>query len=140
MTSNRNIPANSDVEVRKSTIHGLGFYARRVFRAGEIVLRWNLSRLISKDEIDSLPESERQYTHPFDAGRILIVQPPERYVNHSCDNNTVVQDFCDVAIRSIKAGEEITGDYSTNESGSRFTCSCGAENCRGAVGKEKDKG
>jgi len=139
MTSNRNISAERDVEVRKSTIHGLGLYARRAFRAGEIVLRWNLSRLISKNELASLPEHERRYTHPFDAERILIVQPPERYVNHSCANNTVVRDFCDVAVRPIEAGEEITSDYSTDESGSKFTCSCGAENCRRTVGKESDK-
>ena len=133
MISKRDISFECDVEVRKSSIHDLGLYALRDFRAGEIVLRWNLSRLISRDELISLPEEERKYTHPFDAERILIVQPPERYVNHSCDNNSEVRDFSDVAIRNIAAGEEITSDYSTDKSGSKFYCSCGAENCRGRV-------
>jgi uncharacterized protein len=122
-----------DIEVRKSSIHGLGVYALRDFRPGEIVLRWNLSRLISNDEMTSLPAEERKYTHPFDADKILIVQPPERFVNHSCDNNTVVRDFCDVSIRYIMAGEEITSDYSSDESGSKFKCCCGAERCRGFI-------
>ena len=134
MASNQDIPVERDVEARKSSIHGLGLYALRNFRAGEIVLRWNLSCFISKEEFAALSEQERKYTHPFDADRILIVQPPERYVNHSCDNNTEVRDFCDVAVRNIAAGEEITSDYSSDESGSKFNCSCGAENCRGTVG------
>jgi SET domain-containing protein len=134
MVSSRDLRLNSDFEVRKSSIDGLGLYALRDFLAGEIVLRWNISQLIPKNELISLPEEEGKYTHPFDAERILIVQPPERYVNHSCDNNTEVRNFCDVAIRNITAGEEITGDYSTDESGSKFNCRCGAENCRGQVG------
>src|SRR5688500_2460313 len=128
------MPFARKVEVRESSIHGLGLYALRDFRAGEIVLRWNLSRLIPKVEMISLPEEERKYTHRFDAEKILIVQPPERYVNHSCDNNTEVRDFCDVAIRNIAAGEEITSDYSMDDSGSKFNCRCRAENCRGRVG------
>ena len=130
---------SDDVVIRKSSIHSLGLFAVRDFRAGEIVLRWNLSLLIPKDELILFPEDERKYTHPFDADRILIVQPPERYVNHSCDNNTEVRDFCDVAIKNIAAGEEITSDYSADESGSKFNCTCGAENCRGRVGWENEK-
>ena len=120
--------------MRSSPIHGRGVYARRAFRAGEVVLRWDTSHLLSGAELASLPEPERLYTHPFDEHRVLVVQPPERYVNHSCDSNTAVRDFCDVAVRAIAPGEEVTGDYSSDGSGSKFTCSCGAANCRGTVG------
>jgi len=126
-----NAPA---VEVRRSPIHGVGVYARRAFEAGEVVLRWDTSRRLTASEAAALPEGERRYTHPLDAGTALLVQPPERYVNHSCDNNTVVRDFCDVAVRPIAPGEEVTSDYSADGSGSRFACSCGAPNCRGFVG------
>lgn len=111
----------------------MGVYALRSFEAGEIVRRWDVSHLIAEEEVDALPVRERPYTHPFDANRIIIMQLPERYVNHSCDNNTAVRDFCDVAVRHIKPGEEITSDYSSDGSGSKFTCSCGAQNCRGTV-------
>jgi uncharacterized protein len=126
--------AGRGVEVRRSPIHGLGVYARRSFEAGEVVLRWDTSRRLTAEELASLPEEERRYTHPFDALTTILVQPPERYVNHSCDNNTSVRDFCDVAVRRIEPGEEVTSDYSSDGSGSRFECSCGAENCRGVVG------
>lgn len=123
-----------DVEMRRSSIHGMGIYSLRAFQAGEIILRWDISHLITNEEMASLSDEERQYTHPFDGNTAIIVQPPERYVNHSCANNTVVRDFCDVAVRDISAGEEITSDYSSDGSGSKFICSCGAKNCRGIVG------
>ena len=125
---------HDDVEVRRSPIHGLGVYARRAFGAGEIVLRWDTSRRLTAGEAASLPEEERRYTHPLGAGTVLLVQPPERYVNHSCDSNTLVRDFCDVAVRPIAEGEEVTSDYAADGSGSSFACTCGARNCRGVVG------
>lgn len=134
MTSNTNTRAGRDVEVRRSPIHGAGVYALRAFGAGEVVLRWDVSRLVTVEECASLPEEERRYTHPFDGETSILVQPPERFVNHSCDNNTVVRDFCDVAVRHIAPGEEVTSDYSADGSGSKFPCSCGSANCRGAVG------
>lgn len=122
-----------DVDVRTSSIHGSGLYALRSFEPDEIVLRWDLSHIIPSEELQTLSEKERRYTHPLDENRILIIQPPERFVNHSCNNNTVVRDFCDVAVRPIMPGDEITSDYSADGSGSAFTCSCGEENCRGTV-------
>ena len=135
MALNQDISVGRAVEARKSSTHGIGVYALRAFEAGEIVLRWDLSHTLSKEELASLPDHERMYTHSIDGGRTILVQPPERYVNHSCDNNTVVRDYCDVAVRDIAPGEEVTSDYSSDGSGSKFTCSCGAENCRGIVAR-----
>ena len=115
----------------------MGLYACRRFAPGEVVLRWDLSHTIANDELAVLSEMERRYTHPLDQHRMLVVQPPERFVNHSCNNNTVVRDFCDVAVRHIEAGEEITSDYSLDGSEYEFTCSCGELNCRGKVGAER---
>jgi len=121
------------VEVRQSQIHGFGLYTCRSYEAGDVVLRWDLSHTIDNDHLMALPEAERRYTHPLDEKRTLIVQPPERFVNHSCNNNTVVRNFCDVALRRIGVGEEITSDYSIDGSQYGFTCLCGAVNCRGVV-------
>jgi SET domain-containing protein len=124
----------SSVELRRSSIHGIGVYALRDFKTGEVVLRWDVSHIISNKELNSLSKDERAFTHPFNESSTLIVQPPERYVNHSCANNTVVRDFCDVAVRNISEGEEVTSDYSSNGAGLKFTCSCGAASCRGMIG------
>jgi SET domain-containing protein len=133
------IQISRDVEVRESTIDGMGVFALRDFEAGEIVLHWDVSIIIATEELDQLPESERKYTHIFDENKIMIVRPPERFVNHSCNNNTEVQDFCDIALRHIAPGEEITSDYSSDGSESNFICSCKAENCRGGIGNFSPK-
>lgn len=61
------------------------------------------------------------------------MQPPERYVNHSCDPNTKAINNSDVAVRDIKIDEEITSDYTGSVSKS-FQCRCGSKNCRGIIG------
>ena len=60
------------------------------------------------------------------------MQSPEKFVNHSCEPNTHVKNSCDVAVRNIKKGEEITSDYGKNNFVS-FICKCGGKNCRGAI-------
>ena len=121
---------NDDVEIRPSSIHGNGLFALRSFERGEVVLRWNLSLTIPNEEVASLTVEEQRYLHPLDQHRSVVVQRPERFVNHSCDNNTVVREFCDVAIRTIEPGQEITSDYSSDGSGASFNCSCGSKDCR----------
>jgi SET domain-containing protein len=123
-----------DVEVRGSAIQGRGLYALRDFKVGDVVLRWDLTHTISISDLSKMSVDERRYTHPLNQDRALIVQPPERFVNHSCDNNTEVRDFCDVAIKTIRVGDEITSDYGTDGSGVQFDCLCGSENCRGRIG------
>ena len=125
---------NDDVEVRPSRIQGRGLYALREFMPGEVVLQWNVSHKISNDAVELLSEDERRYVHPFSDHESIIVQPPERFVNHSCDNNTIVVNFSDVAIRTIAKDNEITSDYGSDGAGVSFTCSCGSPNCRGIVG------
>ena len=122
-----------DVEVRKSGIQGKGLYALREFKVGEVVLKWDLTHTIPTREADALPAEERRYTHPLESGRTLIVQAPERFVNHSCDNNTEVRDFCDVAIKSILVGDEITSDYGSDGASVSFECQCKSVNCRGRI-------
>lgn len=61
---------------------------------------------------------------------MLWMQPPERYMNHSCDANTYVVGRSDVALRDILPGEEITSDYLDLDT-ENFMCNCNAENCRG---------
>jgi SET domain-containing protein len=122
------------VEVRQSKIQGRGLYALRSFDPGEVLLRWDLSKTISREQLGSLSPDELRYTHPLDNERVLIVQPPERFVNHSCNNNTEVRDFCDVAVVPIKCGDEITSDYGSDGAAVSFQCQCGSANCRGVIG------
>jgi SET domain-containing protein len=128
---------SNDVEVRKSGIQGTGLFARRAFKAGDVVLQWKLENKIDTTELAALDFEERKYLHPLDEHTYAILKPPERFVNHSCNNNTVVKNLCDVAVRDIQVGEEITSDYSSSDSGDQsFLCACGAPNCRKFVGRK----
>jgi SET domain-containing protein len=123
---------NNDIVIGRSKIGGRGLFARRAFRKGEIVLRWDVSRKIRRENIDSLPLEERHFLNPFDDEFFVLLGEPERYVNHSCANNTRVEEFTDRAVRDILSGEEITSDYQSGGAVVDFVCCCGAPNCRNA--------
>jgi hypothetical protein len=125
-----------DIEIRESGISGRGVFARRRFRKGETVFRWNLSRRIRRDQVDALTPEERHFLNPFDEDCFVLVGEPERYVNHSCANNTRVEQFTDVAVRDILPDEEITSDYRSGGAAIDFECRCGASNC--AAGTSRD--
>ena len=66
------------------------------------------------------------------------------FVNHSCSPNCESDQFGDriwiVALRDIKAGEELTYDYCLwdGEPGDEAPCYCGAGNCRGTMYSEEE--
>jgi len=64
-----------------------------------------------------------------------------RIINHSCDPNCGIKDFFRiVAMRDIKAGEEITWDYEMTEDHPswRMDCRCGSRGCRKVIGAHKN--
>lgn len=62
------------------------------------------------------------------------MQEPERHVNHSCEPNVVSKDWCEVALRDIKKGEEILSDYVEElPSAELMECHCKSDKCRGFI-------
>lgn len=121
---------NSSVTVKSSAINGEGVFALRDFRYGEVVVRWDDTREISKDELEQLPLLERKYVE-IQKDKTLLVGKPERFVNHSCEANTRPGERCDIASRDIHSGEEVTADYSQFYIPSgQFHCACGSASCR----------
>jgi SET domain-containing protein len=119
-----------DIVVKESKIQGKGVFASRNFKKGEIVMKWDISRQLTKSEVDKLSENEKRYVAYVDR-KYILMQPPARYVNHSCDANTYAENFCDIAKRDIKKGEEITGNYAEEDIPEQsFECKCGSKNCR----------
>lgn len=120
-----------DIFVKKSKINKKGVFAARDFKKGEVVLKWN-PKTLKQSEIEKIKDNQKQYLRKVDRNKYFLMQPPERFVNHSCEANTQVKNSCDVAIRNIKKGEEITSDYGKGGSVS-FECKCGSKNCRGMI-------
>ncbi len=124
------------VEIKPSSIEGLGVFAARRFAAGDLIRRINVVREISVDAPlrEDLGERFEHQSYPDD--RVVLIGPPDRHVNHSCDPNAYVRYEGDavytVARRDIEGGEEITYDYVINTAGGNtWPCHCGASRCRG---------
>ncbi|MBI4020473.1 MAG: SET domain-containing protein-lysine N-methyltransferase [Candidatus Aenigmarchaeota archaeon] len=120
----------------KSRIHGLGVMCIRRIRKGETICVYG-GIIIPIKEI-------RKYRSMMGHAGIQIddkffVCPATReelgktgIFNHSCEPNMGLSGpVMSVAIREIRAGEEITGDYAFMESCFKpFRCLCGSRNCR----------
>jgi SET domain-containing protein len=123
-----------DVVVKKSGIIGKGVFSSKNFREGEVILEIDDSHVV----IDSSKLTKEQHKFELDYladGKIVVMQAPERYINHSCDPNSYVKTVNGIrkvfAMRDIQKGEEIVGDYSINgHNEGTFQCRCGSENCR----------
>jgi SET domain-containing protein len=128
--------SSSTVEVRRSPIEGLGLFALRSFRAGELIRTVNVVREIASDAPLRPDLGERRDHCDYPDGKVVLIGPPDRHINHSCDPNAWVRYLgaaCQiVARRHIRVGEEITCDYSINVTGGdAWPCRCGAARCRG---------
>lgn len=116
-----------DIIIKKSKINGKGVFAKRDFKKGEIILKWNPEKL-TKEEAVKLTIKQKHYLYQ-EKNKYFLMQPPEKYVNHSCCANTMVKNKFDIAIRNIEKGEEITSNYGV-VSNIKFKCACGAKNCK----------
>lgn len=126
----------ADVEVGPSSIEGLGVFAGRRFRAGDRIRQINVIREVTSDRPLRPDLDERAEHCDYPNGKVVLIGPPDRYLNHSCDPNAYVlyeEDSCFiVARRDINTGEEITCDYSLNVTGGdTWPCHCSAARCRG---------
>ncbi|MEY4934714.1 MAG: hypothetical protein RIS64_1073 [Bacteroidota bacterium] len=126
----------------KLTHKGYGLFARRDFKRGEII--WLIDDYDIKIPLDAykqLDEAQQQklniYSYMDIHSRVIIPWDEGKYVNHSCEpNSTALAQFdnMSMAIRDIKAGEEIVEDYSCYFGHfETFHCECGASSCRGKI-------
>ena len=122
------------VEVRSSGIEGLGVYATGPFPKGAVVQVIDDSRIV--DDLHPLnPGEDTRHCDYLEGGKVVLMQPPERHINHSCDPNTYVKTSHGrrlvIALRDIQPGEDVTYDYCINSGGDTvWTCRCGAVRCR----------
>jgi SET domain-containing protein len=123
--------------IRKSRIQGVGLFTDRPLRAREKIGEYTGERI-------SVAEGRRRAKGK---SRIAIVEVssriaidgdvnggPFRFINHSCTPNVFTRiaygrmEF--YALRRIKAGEELTCDYSPSQHDGKLACRCGSASCR----------
>ena len=124
----------ADVAVKQSRIEGLGIFATRTFEAGERIKRVSIVREVTSEAPIRQELGERLDHCSYPDGKIVLLDFPDRHVNHSCDPNAYEQfdgaTSYFVARRLIPTGEEITFDYNINiANGTAWPCRCGASRC-----------
>ncbi|MFM8767411.1 MAG: SET domain-containing protein [Rubrivivax sp.] len=129
-----------DVQVRPSTIDGLGAFA-----AEPIPTRRKIGEI--RGESISVQEARIRATR---SERIMIVElserraidfsrsgDPMRYTNHSCTPNARLcisngrVEF--YAVKDIAAGDEVTVNYGPTHHEGKLACRCGAPGCVGRL-------
>ncbi len=138
------MPRLEGLRVNHSSIHGYGVYATRAFRAGEVVVRADGVLYNDDDEFDDtyalvVPADDND---PRAGQLFLDLADQTRWINHSCEPNTIVESSWDpatrlleawwVAVRDIAPGDELTYDYAFVGEAAE-PCGCGAPTCRGLI-------
>jgi SET domain-containing protein len=125
-------------EVRESKIHGRGLFATAdiakdaivAAKGGHIVDRKTLREKITPrlGPVEIQIEEDLFIAPVADEERELSML----YSNHSCNANLGIRgEITFVAMRDIRAGEELTHDWAmTDDDDYSVECECGAPNCR----------
>ncbi len=135
---------NPFCDVRSSTIHGNGVFARSRIPAGTKVIEY-LGERVTKEESLRRRLADNFFvftvTDEFDIDG-AVEWNPARFINHSCAPNCEarIQDgrIWIIAARSIAAGEELSFNYGYDvEDYADHPCRCGAKECLGYMVAEE---
>ena len=80
-----------NVVVKKSGISGKGVFSSKNFREGEAILEIDDSHIVT--DTSKLTKEQHRFELDYLAdGKIVVMQVPEKHMNHSCDPNSYVKD------------------------------------------------
>uniref|UniRef100_A0A7S1BN14 [histone H3]-lysine(4) N-trimethyltransferase n=1 Tax=Corethron hystrix TaxID=216773 RepID=A0A7S1BN14_9STRA len=152
-TCTRNKSSMTELSVRGSAIHGWGLFADRSYAVGDVVAEYIGEYVNNRvaDVRERMYRRRRIQDYQFRVDADLVIDATlrgnhARYINHSCDPNSVAKiidgDAPDVhlkrvviyCVRNILPLEEITYDYQfplEDDLDARIVCLCKAERCRG---------
>jgi hypothetical protein len=127
-------------EVRESPIHGRGLFATADIKKDEIIAVKG-GHIVTREMLREI--TPRLGPVEVQIGDNLFIAPvtdEERelsmlYSNHSCDANMGMRgEITFVAMRDIRAGEELTHDWATTDDDDySVKCKCRSSNCRGTL-------
>ena len=131
----------------RSRIHNSGCYTTAPIRKGARVVEYTGPRISIRRANQLYETARRTYLFGLTNGKQVIDGDGiAAFINHSCSPNCEVDEIRGrvwiLALRNIKAGEELHYDYSLydGEPGDRALCFCGARTCRGTMYSEEEVG
>lgn len=133
---------NQKVVIERSAIEGRGLFAVADIARGE-----QITRTGNHDSVIMTDEEFSQYIKTVDTWDAISVgghlnkvfrgsrdDNPTHFCNHSCEPNADLNSWGLVAIRTIRAGAEVTSDYRPLSSTEWvLNCHCRARSCTGVV-------
>lgn len=130
--------------VRSSAISAAGVFTTTPIKNGAKVVEYTGPR-INRARADELYEY-RDHTYLFgldDGVNIIDGHGIAMFINHACDPNCETDEedgrVWIIAIRDIRAGEELTYDYCLYDGDEDpAICRCGAKKCRGTMYSEAE--
>lgn len=115
---------------RKSPIQGYGIFTNAPISKGEAFYKIPQDKILTQNHYQAARIGQQQWV--WDE-QVL------NFINHSCEPNAFINvaDLTLVALRNIKANEEITCDYNftEGEKGFHFICQCNGKLCKQQVGE-----
>jgi uncharacterized protein len=122
---------------------GYGVFATQDIPKGTITWALDpLDQIIDQGKAKAIKEpSEAQlkrYSWVNGSGDRILCWDFGRFMNHSCEPNSVGPGKLEfeIAVRDIKAGEEVVCDYGSFNLEEPLDCACGCPSCRGRISPE----
>ena len=118
---------------------GFGVVATELLPMGTITVAPDpLDLRLTRAELERLPEQVRAQAWHFmylsADERFVLAWDHARYINHSCDANTMLSEAgLEVAVRDIQRGEELTTEYALLRPQEALVHRCPKGACRGVV-------
>jgi SET domain-containing protein len=126
------------VAVRQTENRDKGLFAVEDIRASEFIAAFD-GEIYEAERCSLLPNNPpllvRDHAIQFAPTKWRDSDGLARYANHSCEPNAGIKNLIEiVAMRDIKAGEEILWDYEmTEDSDWNMKCLCGSPRCRKVI-------
>ena len=144
---------NNFVEVKKSSIHNKGLFAKKNIPKGAFLVEYTGEK-ISKEEgtkRENISLKLNGTTYIFELDAMCDIDGSSdsntaKYANHSCDPNCKIsirkqsdgnRHIWLRAARNIKNGEELTFDYGYSASENLYECKCKSKKCLGFIAAKK---
>jgi hypothetical protein len=129
--------------IRESAIHLRGCYTTDAIKRNTRIVEYVGAHMTSKEANDLYDDYEQTYLFGLENGKTIIDGfGVAAFINHSCRPNCRTDEFHGhiwiIADRNIKAGEELTYDYSLYDGDGDAPCRCGARGCRGTMYDEEE--
>jgi uncharacterized protein len=129
--------------IRESAIHLRGCYTTDPIKRNTRIVEYVGAHMTNKEANDLYDDYEQTYLFGLENGKTIIDGfGVAAFINHSCRPNCRTDEFYGhiwiIADRNIKAGEELTYDYSLYDGDGDAPCRCGARGCRGTMYDEEE--